>query len=66
METDQLPPLKDQVAYRKRDAVVSQIQANMEDSQPLEEDEQASASDQEEEQLDAAVATLDPIKEIRL
>ena len=47
METDQLPPLKDQVAYRgKRDAIVGQIQANMEDSQPLEEDEQASASDQ--------------------
>ena len=65
METDQLPPLKDQVSYRKRDAVVSQIQANMEDSQPLEEVEQES-SDQEEEQLDAAVATLDPIKEIRL
>ena len=67
MEIDQLPPLKDQVAYRgKRDAVVSQIQSNMEDSQPLQEDEQASASDQEQEQLDAAVSTLDPIKEIRL
>lgn len=49
-----------------RDAVISQINANIAgQSLPDEQDNQQESS-QEEQQLDAAVATLDPINEIKL